>query len=555
MKNMVVLLVLLVLVGCGTTEAEKPTMSIDETSIAFNEALKNQAYESMENDFAYDKKMRSFLNENKISSVFEQLELGQLKEQQVSVRSEKDGYTIIATPTIFENVSYDVNLVFDAEGLIVGFNVGAFTGVEEGVEGEEGGEGTEGIEEADLVSLGTAHHLSFSNGQFELLMSDYSYSKQMLDVVSESWFKQIHSDLDLGKLLDVKEGFAYVVSGFMVVSIPVNYENKSFNYNVVFDQSREITGLNFAEYQEKVVESKSEDLVEVVQDAQVNGAPLPGILTLPSSEGSYPCVILVHGSGASDKDETILQNKPFRDIAWGLAERGIASYRYDKRGFVYPEKLKTATDLTIYDETVNDVTEIYKMVIGLEGVNVDEVYVLGHSLGGYAIPLIAETINAKGYVIMAGNVRPLEVLIEEQVVYLTGLDGELTADEKTYIDQIKAQIAKLTEIDQLKDEDVVLGAYKAYWAFLETYEPLEKAEQIDNKVLLLQGERDYQVTMTDYNLWHERYGEKDNWSFRTYPSLNHLMMAGEGAPSNADYQKASHVAEVVIDDIADWIRE
>ncbi|MDZ7606573.1 MAG: hypothetical protein U5K79_13515 [Cyclobacteriaceae bacterium] len=58
-------------------------------------------------------------------------------------------------------------------------------------------------------------------------------------------------------------------------------------------------------------------------------------MTLPKGKNSFPIVLFVHGSGPNDRDETIGPNKPFRDIAYGLAEKGIASLRYDKRTFVY----------------------------------------------------------------------------------------------------------------------------------------------------------------------------------------------------------------------------
>ncbi len=59
--------------------------------------------------------------------------------------------------------------------------------------------------------------------------------------------------------------------------------------------------------------------------------PLPATLTLPSGEGHFPAVLLVAGSGPNDRDETIGPNKPFRDLAQGLAAADIASLRYDKR--------------------------------------------------------------------------------------------------------------------------------------------------------------------------------------------------------------------------------
>jgi dienelactone hydrolase len=281
---------------------------------------------------------------------------------------------------------------------------------------------------------------------------------------------------------------------------------------------------------------------------------LPGILTVPLEGENFPVVILVHGSGASDKDETIMQNKPFRDIAWGLAERGIASYRYDKSVFAYPENFQNNFEMTLYDETVNDAVEIFKMVKELEQINPDQVYILGHSLGGYAIPLIAEEVAANGYVIMAGNVRSIDELMIEQIDYLLNLDEIMTDDEQAYLDKFTIEIEKLNQMDTLKDDEIILGAYKAYWAFLKNYDPIEKADAIDKRVLVLQGERDYQVTMVDYELWHSEFENKNNWTFKTYESLNHLMMSGEGKPSNEEYMKAGTVSEEMIQDVAEWIK-
>ena len=68
--------------------------------------------------------------------------------------------------------------------------------------------------------------------------------------------------------------------------------------------------------------------------------PLDGLLTLPDgTEGPFPAVVMVHGSGPSNKDERVLKLTPFKDLAEGLAKRGIASLRYDKRTFAYGRKM------------------------------------------------------------------------------------------------------------------------------------------------------------------------------------------------------------------------
>ncbi len=65
---------------------------------------------------------------------------------------------------------------------------------------------------------------------------------------------------------------------------------------------------------------------------------LPGTVSIPQSDGLFAAVLLVHGSGPHDLDETLPPNKPFRDLAWGLASQGIAVLRYEKHPKSMPLK-------------------------------------------------------------------------------------------------------------------------------------------------------------------------------------------------------------------------
>ena len=64
---------------------------------------------------------------------------------------------------------------------------------------------------------------------------------------------------------------------------------------------------------------------------------LPGTLAMPKGTGPFPAVVLVHGSGPQDRDETVGPNKPFLDIARALAAQGIAVLRYEKRTQARPQ--------------------------------------------------------------------------------------------------------------------------------------------------------------------------------------------------------------------------
>jgi dienelactone hydrolase len=73
-------------------------------------------------------------------------------------------------------------------------------------------------------------------------------------------------------------------------------------------------------------------------------------------------------------------------------------------------------------------------------------------------------------------------------------------------------------------------------------------------LLVLQGERDYQVTMQEYARWKRALAGSATATFRSYPALNHRFMAGTGKSLPVEYLVPSHVAEDVIRDLADFIR-
>ena len=138
-----------------------------------------------------------------------------------------------------------------------------------------------------------------------------------------------------------------------------------------------------------------------------------------------------------DRDETIGPNTPFRDLAWGLADRGIAVLRYEKRTRQHGAKIAGDKTFTVREETIADAL----------------------------------------------------------------LAGALTLP-----------------------------------------------------MLILQGERDYQVTLADLEGWRNAVGSRANVSIKSYPTLNHLFLPGEGKSTPSEYERAGHIPDVVLDDIATWLR-
>ena len=99
----------------------------------------------------------------------------------------------------------------------------------------------------------------------------------------------------------------------------------------------------------------------------------------------------------------------------------------------------------------------------------------------------------------------------------------------------------------------VMGAPASYWLDLRGYRPAAVAATLRMPMLVLQGERDYQVTMTDFAAWKQALGGRPDVELRTYPALNHLFVAGSGPSVPAEYAARAHVDSSVINDIATWI--
>ena len=147
---------------------------------------------------------------------------------------------------------------------------------------------------------------------------------------------------------------------------------------------------------------------------RVGGEPraLPGTLFLPNGVEKAAAVVLVHGSGPNDRDETLGPNRPFRDLATGLATRGIAVLRYDKRTKVYPESFAGLKNPTVKDEILDDVSAALEFLKSRPEIDADRITITGHSLGGTLAPRIAAANpSVSKIVILAGAARPLPDLM------------------------------------------------------------------------------------------------------------------------------------------------
>ncbi|MFA9422193.1 MAG: alpha/beta fold hydrolase [Sedimentibacter sp.] len=412
------------------------------------------------------------------------------------------------------------------------------------------------IDNSYFEKTGTSYLSDLVNKKYDDAYTKYPHDSAMQNAVNPEKYAAIFNDVNktYGDFVNFSGSDISLKGDYTIFTMGVIYKAGSLNANVVFDKNGNISGLNFSAYtfNESILPN---GITETDITFGSVDWPLTAKLTKPEADGKYPLLILVHGSGPNDMNETVGMNQPFKDIAYSLAQKGVAVLRYDKRTFTYMNKLTDLTNFTVYDETIDDAVEAVNYVKDLDFVDNTKIYILGHSLGGYLIPRIAElTSDAAGYIIASGIFTSLGDIIPYQIEYLSNLDGVITEEEKIQIEEYKASAAKSLNPDLIGDDEIVMGAYKSYWEDLYNYKPIELAKEIKKPVFVLQGDRDYQVPVAQYDMIYEAFKNNDNFTFKLYPGLNHLLIFGTEKSTPQEYSVKGNVSEVLIEDMANFVK-
>ncbi len=385
--------------------------------------------------------------------------------------------------------------------------------------------------------------------------AEATFSPQMKAAVPAHKLKAMWESLPvlLGAAGARGEATVSEADGFRIVAIPLAYARDNVLARVVLDGDDRIAGFLVQPPPPPppppaADASFSEQAITL--PALASGKPgLPGTLTLPRGKGPFPAVVLVHGSGPQDRDETIGGNRPFLDIARGLAAHGIASLRYDKRTRARPQDFSDT--FGIDDETTDDAVAAVAALAGNAAIAHDRIHVLGHSQGGLLAGRIAARSQGKvaGLILLAAPARPILDLLGEQNRYLAHLDGSVSAEEQAHLDALDAAIAKVRRDPAAK----LLELPGHYWQQLERIDPVADARASQLPVLLLQGGRDFQVVDADWQRWKQGL-QGPRYRFHLYPALNHLGIAGEGKGTLDEYSKPGHVDATLIQDIVRWVQ-
>lgn len=405
------------------------------------------------------------------------------------------------------------------------------------------------------------------NEKVILLLSENKYSEIIILFAPELQMQLSSANLEqVWNMLNSKFG-AYKSTGKTIEKVTaekttvltvINFENESFDLSTSLNEGGLLNSFNILPLSNKTIwqnpmyGQERNTKKTNIKIGKVD--PLLAELLSPKKDEKNTLMVFVHGSGPNDMDESLGPNKFFKDLAYGLANRGIASLRYNKRTYDYPGKMaKKQFEITIDDEVTNDaVLAIQKA----KSLGYKKVFLAGHSLGGHMAPKIADQEEVDGVIILAGNSSAMVDLLVPQFEYLFKNDSTSGITE-FQLNAIKTQVE--TVISGKYDKDthpmmLPLSMSAIYWKSLEDYVPIKIASKQKQPYLILNGSRDYQVDVAQAKAWKKGNSNKFSRT-RIFEGLNHMFIYGTGICLPAEYEKVGHVDLAVIEEIKNWIKE
>lgn len=313
---------------------------------------------------------------------------------------------------------------------------------------------------------------------------------------------------------------------------------------------------------------------EVTFANKKEGNTLAGTLTIPEGDGPFPAVVLVSGSGQQNRDEELMNHRPFWVIADYLSRRGVAVLRYDDRGMGGSTgEVLNATSM----DFSYDAEAAFNFLLNRKEINASQVGILGHSEGGIINFMVAERRPEVAFLVsLAGPaVNGIEVLKEQQAAILRAQG--MTEEMVQFSGNANAQMFDIIEASNSRVEaDTLLRQLLKGWGYNEElteqtvgqmaspwmyyflkYDPTDAIVKTNCPALLLNGSKDLQVLASQNLPAYEKiiaeHG-KTNLTLREMPDLNHLFQHCETGSPTEYVEIEETISPEVLEAIVEFVK-
>ncbi|NJW51736.1 alpha/beta hydrolase family protein [Salinimicrobium oceani] len=245
---------------------------------------------------------------------------------------------------------------------------------------------------------------------------------------------------------------------------------------------------------------------------------IKGTLVTPATDGPVPLVLMLQGSGPTDRNgnQSFMKNDAFKKLAHALAKEGIATYRYDKRIFQVQKLGIQEQDMRFDDFVIDAVTAIEHFTSNPQ---FTKIVVLGHSQGSL-VGMLAAKGRAQGFISIAGLAQPIDAVLTEQITsQMPGLkeNVEQAFSEMRAIGSTSSYNPVLESIFRPSVQPFILS-----WMH---YDPKEEIKKLDIPVLLINGSNDLQVKETEAENLQKAYPQAEIVILK---NMNHILREIEG---------------------------
>ena len=360
--------------------------------------------------------------------------------------------------------------------------------------------------------------------------------------------------LRYGDAVEMDSYEAYRINGEGTILAMVTHRHGGSSVQLTFDENDDVAGLWFGVREDEVdyaIELPAGVIEYEIALGEGTEYKVRAIVTRPVMSATVPAVVLVQDSGAYDRNEAIGNCAPFADLAHGLAQRGIASIRFDKRTYAHGDEMteEEINGMTVQQEIIDDALLALDALEQQGGIG--DVFIVGHGMGGALAPRIAQQSCGRvaGVASLAGTARPYLDVVYEQTLAM--------ARDASRQSAIKKEYKKADKLDAMKEDDTIFGVPVPYIRDLYDHPVEQSLAALNVPVFIAQGKNDFQTSLEDYKSWQSALEEyAGEVRFALYDGLNHLFAENgsvKGRGTSDEYLSELHVSDQFLEDLADWV--